>query len=69
MSKAPSGTAVVTGGTAGIGLETAVGLTQAGYQVTVIGRDEATGPCGMRASPGSPYAIGSATYRDARGTV
>ncbi|WP_033218605.1 SDR family NAD(P)-dependent oxidoreductase [Kitasatospora phosalacinea] len=32
-------TAVVTAGTAGIGLETAVGLAAAGYAVTVVGRD------------------------------
>jgi NAD(P)-dependent dehydrogenase (short-subunit alcohol dehydrogenase family) len=31
--------AVVTGGTGGIGLETAVGLAEAGYEVTVVGRD------------------------------
>ncbi|MGW2991412.1 SDR family NAD(P)-dependent oxidoreductase, partial [Streptomyces sp. NPDC001193] len=32
-------TAVVTAATAGIGLETALGLTAAGYAVTVVGRD------------------------------
>nr|BFD96120.1 SDR family oxidoreductase [Kitasatospora sp. Xyl93] len=32
-------TAVVTAGTAGIGLETALGLAAAGYAVTVVGRD------------------------------
>lgn len=32
-------TAVVTAGTAGIGLETAVGLAAAGYAVTVVGRN------------------------------
>ncbi|MCU7821076.1 SDR family NAD(P)-dependent oxidoreductase [Kitasatospora sp. DSM 101779] len=32
-------TAVVTAGTGGIGLETAVGLAAAGYAVTVVGRD------------------------------
>ncbi|MEV7175418.1 SDR family NAD(P)-dependent oxidoreductase [Kitasatospora sp. NPDC093679] len=32
-------TAVVTAGTAGIGLETAVGLATAGYAVTVVGRN------------------------------
>ncbi|MFJ9343063.1 SDR family NAD(P)-dependent oxidoreductase [Streptomyces sp. NPDC101733] len=32
-------TAVVTAGTAGIGLETAVGLAAAGFSVTVVGRD------------------------------
>ncbi|KJY33046.1 SDR family NAD(P)-dependent oxidoreductase [Streptomyces sp. NRRL S-495] len=32
-------TAVVTAGTAGIGLETALGLARAGFSVTVVGRD------------------------------
>lgn len=32
-------TAVVTAGTAGIGLETALGLAGAGFRVTVVGRD------------------------------
>src|SRR4051812_50144019 len=32
-------TAVVTAGTAGIGLETALGLAAAGFAVTVIGRN------------------------------
>ncbi|MFF5205011.1 SDR family NAD(P)-dependent oxidoreductase [Streptosporangium sp. NPDC000396] len=32
-------TAVVTAGTAGIGLETAVGLADAGFAVTMVGRD------------------------------
>ncbi|SBU93210.1 Short-chain dehydrogenases of various substrate specificities [Streptomyces sp. OspMP-M45] len=32
-------TAVVTAGTGGIGLETALGLAAAGFAVTVIGRD------------------------------
>lgn len=32
-------TAVVTAGTAGIGLETALGLADAGFAVTVVGRD------------------------------
>lgn len=32
-------TAVVTAGTAGIGLETALGLAAAGFSVTVVGRD------------------------------
>ncbi|MEV4016800.1 SDR family NAD(P)-dependent oxidoreductase [Nonomuraea angiospora] len=36
-------TAIVTAGTAGIGLETAVGLAAAGFAVTVIGRDPARG--------------------------
>ncbi|MDR7275616.1 SDR family NAD(P)-dependent oxidoreductase [Catenuloplanes atrovinosus] len=36
-------TAVVTGGTAGIGLQTAVGLAAQGWHVTVIGRDRARG--------------------------
>ncbi|MFD9725076.1 SDR family NAD(P)-dependent oxidoreductase [Streptomyces sp. NPDC059072] len=36
-------TAVVTAGTAGIGLETALGLAAAGFSVTVIGRDPARG--------------------------
>ncbi|MEU4119175.1 SDR family NAD(P)-dependent oxidoreductase [Kitasatospora sp. NPDC028055] len=35
--------AVVTGGTAGIGLETALGLAAAGYAVTVVGRDAGRG--------------------------
>ncbi|WP_030276716.1 SDR family NAD(P)-dependent oxidoreductase [Streptomyces sp. NRRL B-24484] len=36
-------TAVVTAGTGGIGLETAVGLAAAGYAVTVVGRDPGRG--------------------------
>ncbi|MGW4805160.1 SDR family NAD(P)-dependent oxidoreductase [Kitasatospora sp. NPDC004272] len=36
-------TAVVTGGTGGIGLETALGLAAAGFAVTVIGRDAGRG--------------------------
>lgn len=32
-------TAVVTAGTAGIGLETALGLADAGFFVTVVGRN------------------------------
>ncbi|MFJ3906331.1 SDR family NAD(P)-dependent oxidoreductase [Streptomyces sp. NPDC090025] len=36
-------TAVVTAGTGGIGLETAIGLAEAGYAVTVIGRDAERG--------------------------
>ncbi|MFJ3921993.1 SDR family NAD(P)-dependent oxidoreductase [Streptomyces sp. NPDC090022] len=36
-------TAVVTAGTAGIGLETALGLAAAGYAVTVVGRDAGRG--------------------------
>ncbi|MFB7268291.1 SDR family NAD(P)-dependent oxidoreductase, partial [Streptomyces nojiriensis] len=32
-------TAVVTAGTGGIGLETALGLAAAGFAVTVVGRD------------------------------
>lgn len=36
-------TAVVTGGTAGIGLQTAVGLAVQGWQVTVVGRDAERG--------------------------
>ena len=36
-------TAVVTAGTGGIGLETALGLTQAGYAVTVVGRNAERG--------------------------
>ncbi|WP_103351950.1 SDR family NAD(P)-dependent oxidoreductase [Amycolatopsis sp. CA-128772] len=36
-------TAVVTAGTAGIGLETALGLAAAGFAVTVIGRDAERG--------------------------
>ncbi|MFJ1756115.1 SDR family NAD(P)-dependent oxidoreductase [Kitasatospora sp. NPDC088134] len=36
-------TAVVTGGTGGIGLETAIGLAAAGYAVTVVGRDAERG--------------------------
>ncbi|WP_063737312.1 SDR family NAD(P)-dependent oxidoreductase [Streptomyces sp. RTd22] len=35
--------AVVTGGTGGIGLETAVGLAAEGWDVTVVGRDDARG--------------------------
>ncbi|MER7790869.1 SDR family NAD(P)-dependent oxidoreductase [Streptomyces sp. NPDC097640] len=35
--------ALVTAGTGGIGLETAVGLAAAGYAVTVVGRDAARG--------------------------
>ncbi|MFD4644453.1 SDR family NAD(P)-dependent oxidoreductase [Lentzea sp. NPDC058436] len=38
-----SGRAVVTGGTGGIGLETATGLAAAGYEVTVVGRDRERG--------------------------
>ncbi|MFI9644692.1 SDR family NAD(P)-dependent oxidoreductase [Streptomyces sp. NPDC052040] len=36
-------TAVVTAGTAGIGLETALGLAEAGFAVTVVGRDTGRG--------------------------
>ncbi|MFK0232580.1 SDR family NAD(P)-dependent oxidoreductase [Streptomyces vinaceus] len=36
-------TAVVTAGTAGIGLETALGLAAAGYAATVVGRDPGRG--------------------------
>lgn len=36
-------TAVVTAGTGGIGLETALGLAAAGFAVTVIGRDAERG--------------------------
>ncbi|GGV20520.1 dehydrogenase [Streptomyces filipinensis] len=36
-------TAVVTAGTAGIGLETALGLAEAGFAVTVVGRDAGRG--------------------------
>ncbi|MDT0466618.1 SDR family NAD(P)-dependent oxidoreductase [Streptomyces gibsoniae] len=36
-------TAVVTAGTAGIGLETALGLAEAGFAVTVVGRDAERG--------------------------
>ncbi|MFF7712780.1 SDR family NAD(P)-dependent oxidoreductase [Streptomyces sp. NPDC007988] len=36
-------TAVVTAGTGGIGLETALGLSRAGFSVTVVGRDAARG--------------------------
>ncbi|MGW6309281.1 SDR family NAD(P)-dependent oxidoreductase [Streptomyces niveus] len=36
-------TAVVTAGTAGIGLETALGLAAAGFSVTVVGRDAGRG--------------------------
>ncbi|MFB7055700.1 SDR family NAD(P)-dependent oxidoreductase [Streptomyces vinaceus] len=36
-------TAVVTAGTAGIGLETALGLAAAGYAVTLVGRDPGRG--------------------------
>ncbi|MGW2857627.1 SDR family NAD(P)-dependent oxidoreductase, partial [Streptomyces sp. NPDC001215] len=36
-------TAVVTAGTAGIGLETALGLAEAGLEVTVVGRDTERG--------------------------
>ncbi|MBA9047782.1 MULTISPECIES: SDR family NAD(P)-dependent oxidoreductase [Streptomyces] len=38
-----SETAVVTGGTGGIGLETALGLAAAGFAVTVVGRDHVRG--------------------------
>ncbi|SDJ19317.1 NAD(P)-dependent dehydrogenase, short-chain alcohol dehydrogenase family [Lentzea albidocapillata subsp. violacea] len=36
-------TAVVTAGTGGIGLETALGLAQAGYAVTIVGRNPERG--------------------------
>ncbi|MFJ4653324.1 SDR family NAD(P)-dependent oxidoreductase [Nocardia sp. NPDC088792] len=36
-------TALVTGGTAGIGWETAIGLAAAGFEVTVVGRDAERG--------------------------
>jgi NAD(P)-dependent dehydrogenase (short-subunit alcohol dehydrogenase family) len=38
-----SGRAVVTAGTGGIGLETARGLAQRGFEVTVVGRDQRRG--------------------------
>ncbi|MFE5208335.1 SDR family NAD(P)-dependent oxidoreductase [Streptomyces sp. NPDC056600] len=38
-----SKTAVVTAGTGGIGLETALGLAEAGFAVTVVGRDAGRG--------------------------
>ncbi|MBT2411627.1 SDR family NAD(P)-dependent oxidoreductase [Streptomyces sp. ISL-12] len=43
MTAVPARTAVVTGGTAGIGLQTAVALAVQGWQVTVIGRDTERG--------------------------
>jgi NAD(P)-dependent dehydrogenase (short-subunit alcohol dehydrogenase family) len=38
-----SKTAVITAGTGGIGLETALGLAEAGFAVTVVGRDAGRG--------------------------
>ena len=35
--------AIITGGTSGIGLETAKALTYAGYYVIITGRDQKTG--------------------------
>ncbi|GAA2510871.1 SDR family NAD(P)-dependent oxidoreductase [Winogradskya humida] len=40
-------TAVVTGGTAGIGLHTAIGLAEAGFAVTVVGRDKVRGAAAL----------------------
>ncbi|MGB3440136.1 MAG: SDR family NAD(P)-dependent oxidoreductase [Actinophytocola sp.] len=49
--------AVVTGGTGGIGLHTATGLASAGHDVTVVGRDAARGAAARahvaRAVPGA----------------
>ncbi len=36
-------TALITGGTGGLGLETAVGLARQGMRVLLIGRNEAAG--------------------------
>lgn len=41
-------TAVITGGTGGIGQHTAIGLARAGYQVLVIGRDAQRGEAARR---------------------
>lgn len=43
MSALENRTAVVTGGTGGIGLEVAIGMASAGYDVTVVGRNGARG--------------------------
>ncbi|WP_236580125.1 SDR family NAD(P)-dependent oxidoreductase [Streptomyces sp. HM190] len=43
MSRSMSARAVVTAGTGGIGLETAKGLAERGYAVTVVGRDAERG--------------------------
>ncbi|ATE56236.1 SDR family NAD(P)-dependent oxidoreductase [Actinosynnema pretiosum] len=40
--------AVVTAGTGGIGVETAVGLAEAGFAVTVVGRDAGRGAAAVR---------------------
>ncbi|WP_448317718.1 SDR family NAD(P)-dependent oxidoreductase [Streptomyces sp. CO7] len=53
-----SKTAVVTAGTGGIGLETALGLAEAGFAVTVVGRDAGRGARAVErinaAHPGRP---------------
>ncbi|MFJ5228631.1 SDR family NAD(P)-dependent oxidoreductase [Kitasatospora sp. NPDC088391] len=58
-------TAVVTGGTGGIGLETARGLAAAGYAVTVVGRDEERGARAVErigAGAGAGATAGSARF-------
>lgn len=52
-------TALVAGGTVGIGLETALGLAAVGYRVTVVGRDadrgaQAVDRINAAAGPGNP---------------
>src|SRR6476646_6754245 len=50
-------TAVVTAGTAGIGLETALGLAAAGFAVTVVGRNPRSGarPIELVNAPGPAH--------------
>lgn len=47
MSDHARRTAVVTGGTGGIGLHTATGLATAGYEVAVVGRDAGHGAAAL----------------------
>jgi NAD(P)-dependent dehydrogenase (short-subunit alcohol dehydrogenase family) len=57
MNVVTTGNAVVTGGTGGIGLEVAIGLAKQGYDVTVIGRNEARGAAALdRIRAGVPTA-------------
>ncbi|WP_437088895.1 SDR family NAD(P)-dependent oxidoreductase [Streptomyces sp. enrichment culture] len=48
--------AVVTAGTGGLGLQTAIGLASRGWQVTVVGRDAERGAAAVARIDGPPPA-------------